>query len=72
MYFLKGPTLSSSRDGLVNLVHYEDAAAKVVDALKSQLDGGQREGEVFLATDGVPITRKEMVETCSSVRCTRG
>ena len=64
MYFLKGPTLNSSADGLVNLVHYEDAAAAVVDTLKAQLDGVTEGGEVFLATDGVPITRKDMVEAC--------
>ena len=64
MYFLKTPTIKSSPDGIVNLVHYEDAAAAVVDALGAQLDGTSEGGEVFLATDGAPITRKDMVEAC--------
>lgn len=64
MYFLKTPTLASRPDALVNLVHYEDAAAAVVDALTAQFEGKVSGGEVFLACDGVPVTRREMVESC--------
>lgn len=48
----------------VNLVHYEDAAAACVDALAVQLEGTASGGEIFLATDGAPVTRREMVESC--------
>ncbi|ACO64862.1 predicted protein [Micromonas commoda] len=64
MYFLKTPSLASNADGLVNLIHYEDAAAACVDVLVAQFEGRTGGGEVFLATDGVPVTRKEMVECC--------
>ncbi len=64
MYFLKTPSLASNADGLVNLIHYEDAAAACVDVLMAQFEGRTGGGEVFLATDGVPVTRKEMVECC--------
>jgi len=64
MYFLKSPALKSGADGLVNLVHYEDAASAVAAALVAQLEGGIEGGEVFLATDGVPISRKDMVQAC--------
>ena len=64
MFFLKSPELKSGADGLVNLVHYEDAASAVAAALVAQLEGRTEGGEVFLATDGVPISRKDMVDVC--------
>ena len=64
MYFLKSPELKSGAAGLVNLVHYEDAASAVASALVAQLEGGTEGGEVFLATDGVPISRRDMVQAC--------
>ena len=48
----------------VNLVHYEDAAAACVDAMMAQFEGKTSGGDVFLATDGAPVTRLEMVESC--------
>ena len=63
MYFLKSPELKSGADGLVNLVHYEDAASAVAAALVAQL-GRDRGWRVFLATDGVPISRRDMVQAC--------
>lgn len=64
MYFLKSPELKSGAEGLVNLVHYEDAASAVAAALVAQLKGATEGGEVFLATDGVPISRRDMVQAC--------
>lgn len=64
MYFMKTPSLASNADGLVNLIHYEDAAAACVDVLVTQFEGGTEGGEIFLATDGVPVSRKDMVECC--------
>eukprot|EP00740_Mantoniella_antarctica_P002151 CAMPEP_0181355388 /NCGR_PEP_ID=MMETSP1106-20121128/3871_1 /TAXON_ID=81844 /ORGANISM="Mantoniella antarctica, Strain SL-175" /LENGTH=364 /DNA_ID=CAMNT_0023468121 /DNA_START=91 /DNA_END=1182 /DNA_ORIENTATION=+ len=64
MYFLKTPVLASRPDALVNLVHYEDAAKACVDSLTAQFEGRISGGEIFLATDGVPVTRQEMVESC--------
>lgn len=45
-------------------MHYEDAAAACVRALSAQLEGSSEGGEIFLATDGVPVTREKMVEAC--------
>ena len=64
MYFLKSPELKSGAAGLVNLVHYEDAASAVAAALVAQLEGRTEGGEVFLATDGVPVSRRDMVRAC--------
>ena len=69
--FLKTPTIKSSPDGIVNLVHYEDAAAAVVDSRRAA-DGTSEGGEVFLATDGAPITRKDMVEENGECGVRRG
>ncbi len=64
MYFLKAEELKSGADGLVNLVHYEDAASAVAAALVAQFEGRTEGGEVFLATDGVPTSREDMVSVC--------
>jgi len=72
MYFLKTPTVASRPDAWVNLVHYEDAATACVEALAAQLEGKSTGGEIFLATDGVPITRQQMVESCLSCAAYEG
>lgn len=48
--------VSGVADSLVNLVHYEDAAAMVVACLEKG-DVGRR---LFLAADGVPISREDI------------
>eukprot|EP00434_Breviolum_minutum_P024027 symbB.v1.2.021204.t1/scaffold1803.1/size100779/3 len=41
-------------EGLINLVHYEDAASAVVSALEA------KKPEVYVISDGVPISRREI------------
>eukprot|EP00405_Crypthecodinium_cohnii_P007444 CAMPEP_0206421286 /NCGR_PEP_ID=MMETSP0324_2-20121206/1356_1 /ASSEMBLY_ACC=CAM_ASM_000836 /TAXON_ID=2866 /ORGANISM="Crypthecodinium cohnii, Strain Seligo" /LENGTH=376 /DNA_ID=CAMNT_0053885349 /DNA_START=134 /DNA_END=1264 /DNA_ORIENTATION=- len=48
----------------INLVHYEDAAKAVVAAL--ELENPSPAGDLFLIGDGMPLSRKEIVEATSS------
>ena len=47
----------SKPDGLINLIHYEDAAEAVVTCLEAP---GCVRGEVFLVADGVPVSRQDI------------
>eukprot|EP00667_Euglena_gracilis_P008244 EG_transcript_8357 len=60
-FWLKMPQVQGSADGLINMIAYEDAAALCVQLLRTP--GIRR--EVFLAGDGVPITRQDI---CRSAR----
>ena len=52
---------ASSPDGLINLIHYDDAAEAVLCALKEKPCGGEgKKRQLYLVTDGVPISRKEI------------
>eukprot|EP00534_Pseudo-nitzschia_fraudulenta_P001943 CAMPEP_0201116542 /NCGR_PEP_ID=MMETSP0850-20130426/787_1 /ASSEMBLY_ACC=CAM_ASM_000622 /TAXON_ID=183588 /ORGANISM="Pseudo-nitzschia fraudulenta, Strain WWA7" /LENGTH=324 /DNA_ID=CAMNT_0047380643 /DNA_START=323 /DNA_END=1297 /DNA_ORIENTATION=- len=74
-----GDTVESMReeiagrsDSMVNLLHYDDAAGSVVAALKktvktnesgdNKLDDSEG-GEVFLVSDGHPLTRRQICES---------
>ena len=46
-------------NGYINLIHYDDAARVVVAALLSP-KSVRREGKLYLVSDGVPITRKDI------------
>lgn len=48
-------------DGIVNLLHYDDAAGSVVAALSA--DPSATAGKVFLISDGHPLTRQEICES---------
>jgi nucleoside-diphosphate-sugar epimerase len=52
----EGRQIQSNEDGLVNLVHYEDAALAVLAALTSDA-----RSSVFIASDGHPIRKDEIV-----------
>lgn len=57
-YWLKsGKTIEGSEDGIVNMLHYEDAAGSAIAAI---LNG--KSGATYLACDDDPITRKEICE----------
>lgn len=56
-YFAKGGEFNSKGDGIINLVHYEDAAAAVTSCLENT---EKVRGEVLLVSDGVPISRTEI------------
>ena len=57
-YWLKsGKTIEGGSNGIVNMLHYADAAASAIAAI---LNG--KSGTVYLACDDDPITRKEICE----------
>eukprot|EP00090_Calanus_glacialis_P046576 TRINITY_DN9220_c0_g1_i1.p1 TRINITY_DN9220_c0_g1~~TRINITY_DN9220_c0_g1_i1.p1 ORF type:complete len:270 (-),score=82.18 TRINITY_DN9220_c0_g1_i1:118-927(-) len=61
-YWLKGGEFPAKPRGLINLVHYEDGARAVVKCLENP---GKVGGEVFLVSDGVPMSRQEIVDAAS-------
>ncbi|GAB5360370.1 hypothetical protein AAMO2058_000621700 [Amorphochlora amoebiformis] len=58
-YWLQRGQVSGSPEGLINLIHYDDAADLVVAALKA---GSASKGQVFLGVDDRPISRQEICE----------
>ncbi|KAL3904924.1 MAG: hypothetical protein SGARI_004696, partial [Bacillariaceae sp.] len=48
-------------DGIINLLHYDDAAGSVVAAL--QADPSVVKGKTFLISDGNPLTRQQICES---------
>ncbi|CAD7698111.1 unnamed protein product [Ostreobium quekettii] len=61
-------TVKRPGDYAVNLIHYEDAAALTLQVLLGAgSDGGKGyRGEVFLATDGNPVTLQGMMDAYAS------
>ena len=58
--------ISGRSDGVINLLHYDDAAGSVVAALKktiSNTDDDSEGGKVFLVSDGHPLTRLQICES---------
>lgn len=55
--FLRMETSPRRPDGLLNLIHYEDAATLCTAALQ-----GGRAGRVYVGCDGAPISRQELVD----------
>ena len=58
-YWLKGGQFPAKPHGLINLVHYEDAAIAFLKCLENPDKIG---GEVFLVSDGAPMSRQEIVD----------
>lgn len=54
--FLRQDAAPRRPDGLVNLIHYDDAAALCVLALERG-----RAGAIYLGSDGSPLTRQQLV-----------
>ncbi len=52
--------IKGSRDGIINLLHYDDAAGSCIAALKT---GENAKGQVFLISDGHPTTRGGICES---------
>ena len=73
MFFSRGPhnfwcsgettEFSSKPNGLINLIHYDDAAELLVKCLQNP---SKISGETFLVSDGSPISRAEIVAAASS------
>jgi len=53
-------------DGIINLLHYDDAAGACVAALKSGPE--KTRGKVFLVSDGNPTTRQGICESAMKAR----
>ena len=62
-YEIPPKTVPSRGDGIINLLHYEDAASAVISALMVGPNVNSR--RVFLISDGHPLTRKQI---CTSAR----
>jgi len=58
IYWSKGGQFPSRPSGLINLLHYEDAAQAVLKCLEHP---HKIRGELFLVSDGVPVSRKQIV-----------
>mmetsp|Transcript_9357 Transcript_9357/g.14034 ORF Transcript_9357/g.14034 Transcript_9357/m.14034 type:complete len:352 (-) Transcript_9357:253-1308(-) len=58
-YWLQRGQVSGSPEGLINLIHYDDAASLVMTALKA---GKKSEGQIFLGSDDKPMSRQEICE----------
>jgi nucleoside-diphosphate-sugar epimerase len=56
-----GKDVSGRADGIINQLHYDDAAGAVLAALSA--DPSSVSGNVFLISDGHPMTRKEICES---------
>ena len=59
-YWGRGGEFSAKPGGLINLLHYEDAAGAVVRCLQHP---EKVRGERFLVSDGTPVSRQEIVST---------
>jgi len=53
-----GKDVSGRADGIINLLHYDDAAGACMAAVKTKAG----DGAIFLVSDGNPLTRKEICE----------
>jgi len=62
-FYARGGEIDSKPDGLINFVHYEDAASAVVLCLSSPSKVG---GELMVLADGVPISRQQIWEAVKS------
>ena len=64
-FWLKGgkSEFPSNPNGLINLIHYDDAARSVVAALNKKPE----ENKLFLAADGVPISRLDICK--AAIKC---
>lgn len=61
-YFARGGEVPALPSGLINLLHYEDAAEAVLAALDRPAEA---RGQVFLVSDGVPLTRQQIAVAAS-------
>lgn len=67
-YWLKsGSTIEGAADGIINLIHYEDAGSLVIKALmynfgKSSDDISSNFQKVFLGSDNNPLSRRQICQ----------
>lgn len=60
-WLTSGKDVSGRADGIVNLLHYDDAAGACVAALAA--GPGKTRGKIFLISDGNPTTRQGICES---------
>jgi nucleoside-diphosphate-sugar epimerase len=60
-WMTSGKDISGRADGIINQLHYDDAAGAVLAALSA--GSSVVSGNVFLISDGHPMTRKEICES---------
>lgn len=63
----KDKEFTSSPNGLINLIHYDDAAKSVIKALLKCFDLNFDSKLLFLASDGVPISRENICK--AALKC---
>ena len=56
-----GKDISGREDGIINLLHYDDAAGAALAAL--MVEPSVVQGNVFLISDGNPLTRRQICES---------
>jgi nucleoside-diphosphate-sugar epimerase len=60
-WLTSGNEVTGAPDGIINLLHYEDAAASCLAAFRA--GPSVCSGKIFLISDGHPISRKEICES---------
>jgi nucleoside-diphosphate-sugar epimerase len=60
-WLTSGKPISGLPEGIINLLHYEDAASACLSALKA--GSSVCEGRAFIISDGHPLTRKQICES---------
>ncbi|KAL0921973.1 hypothetical protein M5K25_005929 [Dendrobium thyrsiflorum] len=63
VYYLKKGVVDVHPDGILNLIHYEDAASLAIAIMKRKL-----RGRIFLGCDNNPISRKEIMDCVNRSR----
>jgi hypothetical protein len=66
-WLTSGNEVTGAPDGIINLLHYEDAAGSVLAAIRA--GPSVCLGKIFLMSDGHPISRKEICESGLKAKC---
>lgn len=66
-WLVSGKDIAGRADGIINLLHYDDAAGACMAALKASAGDG-----TFLVSDGNPLTRKEICEVALKAKIYEG
>lgn len=61
-----GKDVSGPADGIINLLHYDDAASACLAALR--VGSKVVQGRTFLVSDGNPLTRKQICESAMKAK----
>jgi len=67
-YWMNAGVVKGNPEGMINLLHYDDAATAVERALTS----GSAKGKLFLVSDGAAMSRRAIVEAAHASRAFSG